>query len=259
MFTRSPITPCSPSMLEQLKLFFLPPPAPAPKTRQILIAGRVVDYQLKTGTRRLSMRIDERGLRLSAPTRLRLNEIEQFIQGHGTWVVKKLDELVQRDKPRQIAVKDGISLPLLGQAVDVRVLPGANRFRWVAQTLVLEARPEADLTALAVRALKARALNHFGERLNHYTAQINVPPPSLGLTTARTRWGSCSRQSGIRIHWRLIHLPPHLGDYVVAHEAAHLLEMNHSAKFWRIVETLYPDWQTARSELKNCTATLPIL
>ena len=205
------------------------------------------------------MRIDERGLRLSAPTRLRLNEIEQFIQGHGTWVVKKLDELVQRDKPRQIAVKDGISLPLLGQAVDVRVLPGANRFRWVAQTLVLEARPEADLTALAVRALKARALNHFGERLNHYTAQINVPPPSLGLTTARTRWGSCSRQSGIRIHWRLIHLPPHLGDYVVAHEAAHLLEMNHSAKFWRIVETLYPDWQTARSELKNCTATLPIL
>ena len=205
------------------------------------------------------MRIDERGLRLSAPTRLRLNEIEQFIQGHGTWVVKKLDELVQRDKPRQITVKDGISLPLLGQAVDVRVLPGANRFRWVAQTLVLEARPEADLTALAVRALKARALNHFGERLNHYTAQINVPPPSLGLTTARTRWGSCSRQSGIRIHWRLIHLPPHLGDYVVAHEAAHLLEMNHSAKFWRIVETLYPDWQTARSELKNCTATLPIL
>lgn len=246
-------------MLEQLKLFFLPPPASAPKTRQILIAGRVVDYQLKTGTRRLSMRIDERGLRLSAPTRLRMSEIEQFIQGHGTWVVKKLDELVQRDKPRQIAVKDGISLPLLGQTVDVRVLPGANRFRWVAQTLVLEARPEADLTALAVRALKARALNHFGERLNHYTAQINVPPPSLGLTTARTRWGSCSRQSGIRIHWRLIHLPPHLGDYVVAHEAAHLLEMNHSAKFWRIVETLYPDWQTARSELKNCTTTLPIL
>ena len=246
-------------MLEQLKLFLLPPAAPVPKTRQVLIAGRVIDYQLKTGTRRLSMSIDERGLRLSAPARVRLTDIDQFIHSHSAWVVQKLDELAQRDKPRHVTVKDGITLPLLGQAVDVRVLPGANRFRWVAQTLVLEARAEADLTALAVRALKARALNHFGERLNHYTAQINVPPPPLGLTAARTRWGSCSKQSGIRIHWRLIHLPPHLGDYVVAHEAAHLLEMNHSAKFWRIVETLYPDWQTARSELKNCTTTLPIL
>lgn len=246
-------------MLEQLKLFLLPPAAPVPKTRQILIAGRVIDYQLKTGTRRLSMSIDERGLRLSAPARVRLTDIDQFIHSHSAWVVQKLDELAHRDKPRYVTVKDGITLPLLGQAVDVRVLPGANRFRWVAQTLVLEARSEADLTALAVRALKARALNHFGERLNHYTAQINVPPPPLGLTAARTRWGSCSKQSGIRIHWRLIHLPPHLGDYVVAHEAAHLLEMNHSAKFWRIVETLYPDWQTARSELKNCTTTLPLL
>lgn len=246
-------------MLEQLKLFLLPPSAPAPKTRQILIAGQVIDYHLKSGTRRLSMTIDERGLRLSAPTRLRLADIEQFIQGHSNWVVQKLDELARRDKPRQMTVKDGVTLPLLGQSIDVRVLPGANRFRWVAQTLVLEARPEADLTTLTVRALKARALSHFGERLNHYTAQINVSPPSLGLTAARTRWGSCSKHSGIRIHWRLIHLPPHLGDYVVAHEAAHLLEMNHSAKFWRIVETLYPDWQTARNELKNCTTTLPVL
>lgn len=246
-------------MLEQLKLFLLPPSAPAPKTRQILIAGRVVDYQLKTGTRRLSMAIDERGLRLSAPARVPLTDIDQFIHNHSAWVVQKLDEFARRDKPRHVAVKDGLTLPMLGQAVDVRVLPGANRFRWVGQTLVLEARPEADLTALAVRALKARALNHFGERLNHYTAQINLPAPPLSLTTARTRWGSCSRQSGIRIHWRLIHLPPHLGDYVVAHEAAHLLEMNHSAKFWRIVETLYPNWQTARNELKSCTTTLPIL
>ncbi len=246
-------------MLEQLKLFLLPQPAPTPKTRQIIIAGRMIDYHLKTGTRGLSMTIDERGLRLSAPTRLHMSDIDQFIQGHGAWVVQKLDELARRDTPRQITIKDGITLPLLGQPLEVRVLPGTNRFRWVAQTLVLEARPEADLASLAVRAFKARALNHFGERLDHYTTQINVPPPPLGLTSARTRWGSCSKQSGIRIHWRLIHLPPHLGDYVVAHEAAHLLEMNHSAKFWRIVETLYPDWQTARSELKNCTTTLPIL
>ncbi|TBR15109.1 M48 family metallopeptidase [Rugosibacter aromaticivorans] len=246
-------------MLEQLKLFRLPQPAPVPKTRQVVISGRIVDFRIKTGARRLSMTIDERGLRLSAPTRMRLADIDHFVLDHGAWVLQKLDELARVCRPRHINIKDGAPLPLLGQDIEVRVIPGANRFRWIAQTLVLEARPDANLGGLATRALKAQALIHFSGRLAHYTAQIHLAPPPLGLSAARTRWGSCSRNSGIRINWRLIHLAPHLGDYVVAHEVAHLLEMNHSVHFWRIVGTLYPDWKTARNELKTCAASLPIL
>lgn len=248
-------------LLEQLKLFRLPEPdtSATTKTRRLLIAGRVIDYRLKTGTRRLAMTIDERGLRLTAPTRLPLAEIEAFVLGHGAWVLQKLDELASRTAPRHLRLADGTRLPLLGSGIEVRVLPGANRIRWVAQTLVLEARTEADLGQLATRALKGRALDHFGTRLAHYTAQLDLPAPPLGLSTARTRWGSCSSVSGIRINWRLIHMPPHIGDYVVAHEVAHLLEMNHSPRFWRVVERLYPDWQTARNELKAHAASLPIL
>lgn len=246
-------------MLEQLKLFLLPQPTPTPKIRQIVIAGRIVDFRIKTGARNLSMTIDERGLRLSAPARVRLADIDHFVLGHGNWVLQKLDELARVYRPRHISIKDGTLLPLLGQDIKVRVIPGANRFRWIAQTLVLEARPNADLGRLVTRALKAHALTHFGERLAHYTAQINLAPPPLGLSAARTRWGSCSRNSGIRINWRLIHFAPHLGDYVVAHEVAHLLEMNHSAEFWRIVSTIYPEWKAARDELKACAASLPIL
>ena len=246
-------------MLEQLKLFLLPQPTPTPKIRQIVIAGRIVDFRIKTGARNLSMTIDERGLRLSTPARVRLADIDHFVLGHGNWVLQKLDELARVYRPRHISIKDGTLLPLLGQDIKVRVIPGANRFRWIAQTLVLEARPNADLGRLVTRALKAHALTHFGERLAHYTAQINLAPPPLGLSAARTRWGSCSRNSGIRINWRLIHFAPHLGDYVVAHEVAHLLEMNHSAEFWRIVSTIYPEWKAARDELKACAASLPIL
>jgi len=246
-------------MLEQLKLFFLPPPTPAPKTRQIVVAGRVIDFRIKTGARNLSMTIDERGLRLSAPSRMRLTDIDHFVLGHGAWVLKKLDELAHITRPRHISIKDGIRLPLLGQDIEVRVIPGTNRFRWIAQTLVLEARSDADLGHLATRALKAHALTHFGQRLSHYTAQVDHAPPPLRLSAARTRWGSCSRNSGIRINWRLVHLAPHLGDYVVAHEVAHLLEMNHSPNFWRIVGNIYPDWKAARAELKTCAASLPIL
>lgn len=246
-------------MFEQFKLFFLPEPTPQPKVRQLLIAGRIVDYRLKTGVRRLSMSIDERGLRLAAPSRMPLAEIEAFANSHGAWVLRKLDELARTNQPRHVSIKDGVRLPFLGDEIEIRVAPGANRIRWMNQTLVLEARHDADLSQLAIRGLKTHALAHFGERLAYYTEQLDLPPPPLGLSAARTRWGSCSRTSGIRINWRLIHLPAHIGDYVVAHEVAHLLEMNHSARFWRVVGTLYPDWQAARNELKVRATSIPIL
>lgn len=245
--------------LEQLKLFRLPPPPPEAKARQLLIGGRIIDYRLKSGAKRLSMTIDERGLRIGAPHRIALAEIEAFVQGHGDWVLKKLDELAHASRPRHLTIKDGARLPVLGGDAEVRVLPGANRVRWVADILVLEARPEADLSLLATRALQKRALTHFSGRLAYFSGQLDLEMPRLGLSSAHTRWGSCSKDSGIRVNWRLIHLPPHLGDYVVAHEVAHLLEMNHSRRFWAVVSSLYPDWKAARSELKQRAPSLPIL
>ena len=245
--------------LEQLKLFRLPPPPPEAKTRRLLIGGRIIDYRMKSGARRLSMTIDERGLRIGAPRRIALTGIEAFVQEHGDWVLKKLDELAAASHPRHLTIKDGVRLPLLGGDAEVRVLPGTNRVRWIADVLVLEARPEADLAQLAKRALQKRALTHFTGRLAHFSGQLDLAAPKLALSSAHTRWGSCSKQSGIRVNWRLIHLPPHLGDYVVAHEVAHLLEMNHSPRFWSVVGSLYPEWKAARSELKQRATSLPIL
>lgn len=245
--------------LEQLKLFRLPSPPPAAKTRHLLIGGRIIDYRFKSGAKRLTMTIDERGLRVGAPHRIAMSEIEAFVQGHGDWVLKKLGELAHATQPRHVTVKDGVRLPLLDGEAEVRVLPGANRVRWLGDLLVLEARPEADLGQLAVRALQKRALAHFAERLADYTGRLDLAVPKLGLSSAHTRWGSCSKHGGIRINWRLIHMPAHLGDYVVAHEVAHLLEMNHSKRFWAVVDSIYPDWKTARSELKQRAASLPIL
>ena len=244
---------------EQLKLFRLPAPPPEARTRHLLIDGRVVEYRLKSGATRLSMTIDERGLRIGTPRRITLAEIEAFVQGHGAWVLKKLGELAQAGRPRHLAIKDGVRLPLLGGEAEVRLLPGANRVRWIADTLVLEARPAADLGRLAMRALQQRALAHFTGRLAHYTSLLDLAAPKLALSSAQTRWGSCSKHSGIRVNWRLIHLPAHLGNYVVAHEVAHLLEMNHGKRFWAVVGSIYPDWKAARAELKQRATGLPVL
>ena len=247
---------------EQLGLFRLPRPVPEEKQHHLLIGGRIVDYRLKLGTRRLTMRIDERGLRIAAPTRLPLCNIEAFIREHGAWVLKKLDELTPVTGSRHVTIRDGVRLPLLDGEAEIRVLPGANRVRWVGDALLLEARPDSltsDLARLTTRALQKRALTHFHQPLLRYTEQLGLPVPKLALSSARTRWGSCSRDSGIRVNWRLIHLPQALGDYVVAHEVAHLIEMNHSAKFWSVVMSLYPDWKAARVELRQRAASIPIL
>lgn len=245
---------------EQLDLFRLPPVAPSPKTRHLLLGGQLVSYVLRQGRRRrLAMTIDERGLAVGAPHHVTLGEIEAFARSHAEWVLAKLAEYAQRTTPRQLAIRHGTRLPLLGGEIEVRVESGANRVAWHGDALVLRARPGADLDQLARRALQRRALPHFVDRAGHYGAGLGRSLPPIALSSARTRWGSCSQASGIRFNWRLIHLPTHLVDYVVAHELAHLVEMNHSPRFWAEVGRLYPDWRAARAELKLRGREIPLI
>jgi hypothetical protein len=244
---------------EQLDLFRLPPVAPSPKTRHLLLGGRLVPYVLRQGRRRrLAMTIDERGLAIGAPHGVTLAEIEAFARLHAEWVLAKLTEYAERETPRQLAIRHGTRLPLLGGEIEVRVESGSNRIAWQAEALVLQARPDADLDLLARRALQRRALPHFIERAEHFGAGLGRALPPVALSSARTRWGSCG-PSGIRFNWRLIHLAPHLVDYVVAHELAHLAEMNHSPRFWTEVGRIYPDWRAARAELKRRGREIPLI
>lgn len=247
--------------MEQLALFRLAPTEPGVPERHIVLAGRLVAYALRRDRRRLTLRIDERGLAVGAPRGVPLAAIEAFIASHAGWVVEKLDELAGRRARRHLPIRDGARLPLLGGEARVRVVAGANRACWQrgegGDELWLVARPATDLSALARRALQRRALEHFAPRVAEAAQRLARPPPRLALSSACSRWGSCSLRSGIRLNWRLIHLPVELIDYVIAHEAAHLVEMNHSPRFWATVARLCPDWRAARDELRRAGAEIP--
>lgn len=248
-------------MLEQLTLFGLPPRPNdhAAKEQHILLSGRIVSYQLRRDRRRLAMRIDERGLRVGAPRSVNLATIEAFIRQHGDWVLDKINAHAACATPRHLPVHDGARLPVLGRECEIRVTSGNNRGYWQANELWLAARAQADLATIARRALQRRALDTFRPRLAAAAAQLGCPAPLLSLSSARTRWGSCSARSGIRLNWRLIHLPLDLCDYVIAHEAAHLIEMNHGPRFWHLVGQLCPAWEAARQELKRLGPSLPLI
>jgi predicted metal-dependent hydrolase len=175
-------------------------------------------------------------------------------------VAQKLDEWRSRRRPETLKIVDGVRLPLLGESLEIRLALGSNRVLWnvqAAPVLTLCLRSAAEAPRVLEKALRDKARQLFLERLTHYAEVLGVRMPPLTLSAARTRWGSCSLKTGIRLNWRLLHFPCHIVDYVVVHELAHLREMNHSRRFWAVVGTVCPDYKSARDELKALAAHCP--
>lgn len=249
--------------------FSLDKPAEGEIHRTIALGDRIVPYLLRRARRRtIGLTIDHRGLRVGAPHRTPLSEVETLILRHGDWVAQKLDEWRERRRPVPLQLADGTRLPYLGGWLEIRLSAGSNRVAWAdgepqalmptsPPTLTLFPRPSTDAAALLRKALQQKALEHFAPRLAHHAARFAIAVPPLRLSSARTRWGSCSAKSGIRLNWRLIHCAPHIIDYVIVHELAHLREMNHGPRFWAIVESHCPDYRAIRAELRQQASSHP--
>ncbi len=104
--------------------------------------------------------------------------------------------------------------------------------------------------------LRDEAMRLVTPRVAHFAARLGRAAPPVKLSGARSEWGSCNHRGEIRLNWRLAQLPPTLADYVVAHEVAHLAELNHSPRFWATVESLLPGHAALRRELREWTALL---
>ena len=232
------------------------------QAHSLLIEGTRVDLVLRRSARRsFALQVDHRGARVAVPLRTPLGEVERFVHSHGRWLLDRLQSRAVARPTPVLDVVDGATVPLFGRALTLRLREGRIT-RWHPLT---DEREElllpttVDPLRALLRALQARALAWYRGRVEEYCHRLGLPVPAVRLSHARTRWGSCSSRSGIRLHWRLIHLPPALIDYVVAHEVAHLVEMNHSPRFWAVVERLYPDWRNARAALRQASASLPVI
>jgi predicted metal-dependent hydrolase len=224
---------------------------------QVHIQGKSVDYCLTRSNRRgISLRIAEQGLRVGAPFNASAQQIEAMLRQNGDWVLQKL--ALWQTRERAAKLTEGSEIFWLGAACRLR-RAASGKSRLCDDALELHLADGQDFAEAFIRFCKRRARPLFLERLAHYAARLGVPVPSLVLSSAKTRWGSCNAKGEIRLSWRLMHFPVTLIDYVVAHELAHLKEMNHSPLFWATVERVYPDWQRAKSEIRRLAATLPQL
>ena len=223
----------------------------AKSARLIRLGGREVEYRFVRRRRRtLGLTVDADGLKVCAPLRAPWRDIERFVREKERWILKKLEEWSRAPQPARLRGASGETFPLFGTTVQLRARPGPV-------VRIGDELHAPDLKAL-LKWLKASALEALRPRAAHYAGRLGVPVPRVALSNARTQWGVCTEDGVIRLCWRLVHIEPRLADYVVAHEAAHLVELNHSPRFWRLVADLYPGWIEARERLELAGAALPI-
>ncbi|WP_104655417.1 M48 family metallopeptidase [Ralstonia insidiosa] len=245
----------------------LAPPAVDPTTaplgpnqRRLTLGERALVYNLKRSSRRtIGFVIDDRGLSITAPRWVTLGEIEHAISEKQKWIFAKLAEWRTSAARRVLPPmewQDGASLPFLGKSITLKLESpiGALMFDADACMLHLGLPPSATEQQIKDRVqgwLQTQARRLFGERLDVYAERLGVRHSAYALSSAATRWGSCTADGKIRLNWRLVHFPMSLIDYVVAHELAHLKEMNHSPRFWDTVESIFPEFREAREQLRS--------
>ncbi|HEX7936466.1 MAG TPA: SprT family zinc-dependent metalloprotease [Paraburkholderia sp.] len=230
------------------------------KLRSLAIGSRTLHYVLKRSARRsIGFAIDSTGLTITAPRWVTLADIETAITEKQRWIFTKLIEWQTRVEQRalpKVDWKDGAEVPYLGQPVRVTLgaPQGTLAFSENDSALQVPLPLQADPQQIKDRVqgwLQGEAKRLFGERLAIYAEKLGVNYRAYALSSAATRWGSCSSDGKIRLNWRLIHFPLSIIDYVVAHELAHLREMNHSPRFWQTVESIFPEFREARQTLKS--------
>lgn len=243
------------SALKQLRLPFDVSTRPDKvRNRQVQLAGEILSYKLVRARRRtIALFVDGNGIEARAPRHVAIAEIETFMREKERWIRRRLAAPC-----RQTFVWEaGATLPWLGQSVALALRVGQNGVWLSCGLLEVGLADGASLRERVLGWIREQALALFRERVVALSRVLDLTISGVGLSNAKTQWGSCSASGRIRLNWLLMLLPEHLVDYVIAHELAHRRELNHSARFWNVVAALYPRYREARRELAALSKTLP--
>jgi len=235
------------------------PAPPAQSERTHRVAGRELPLRIveNARARRLTLRIDAggQGLRVTVPPGLRRGEVERFLERHRDWLELKLAKLP--DRPQ---VRAGVKMPLRGTPHLILHRPGKRGTVAVAEADGAPALhvhgEEAHLPRRLADFLKREAKRDIEPLVARHAASVGRRAKAIRYKDTSSRWGSCTADGTLSFSWRIMMAPPTVIDYLVAHEVAHLREMNHGPKFWALCRELCPRTDEARAWLKRNGAAL---
>ena len=223
--------------------------APPPEPQIIEVDGQavVLRFRRNAAARRMVLRLDSKnvGLVMTLPKRSGLAEALRFVDQSRDWISRTLAK-----QPEATKFEDGVTILYRGRLHVLRLSGGPRGLVHVAgDDLVVPGRPEH-----APRRLKdffaVEAKRELSVASRRYADAMDAKFTRISIRDQKSRWGSCSAGGVLSYSWRLILTPDYVLDYVAAHEVAHLREMNHGPKFWRLVLTHCPNAKIAKQWLK---------
>lgn len=236
---------------------------------QIILDGKTIRYLIKFSIRARKYRlvISQSGLEIILPEGTPVSKVPEFLHTHSDWILLHIARLEKlKSKANLLQLPAGVVL-IEGIPYKAEVLEkGSSRPK-------LEINRQKKELLLQIPSGKRRQATHFLEAIlqkqarialkkitRERAAQLGLHPSQVTIRDQHTRWGSCSSKGTISLNWRLIMAPPLVLDYVIVHELCHLVEHNHSKRFWLLVAQNCPDFKKMRAWLKLNSASLrPVL
>jgi predicted metal-dependent hydrolase len=198
--------------------------------------------------RRYTLRIDapSREVVLTMPPRGSIKEAKEFAQKHGGWIAARLKRL-----PQASPFSDGTEVPLRGVPHRIAHRRDARGTVWTEQSpcgtpMICVAGEAAHVNRRVNDFLKREAARDLEAASRRYAQMLGVSLKRVSVRDQSSRWGSCSNTGVLSFSWRLILAPSFVLEYLAAHEVCHLVELNHSPRFWRLVKRLYADVERAK-------------
>jgi hypothetical protein len=183
---------------------------------------------------------------LTMPPRGSFREAREFAEKHGAWIAARLGRL-----PKAAPFEHGTELPLRGTVHAIVHRRGARGTVWTEtdrddRRLLCVAGSAEHVARRITDFLKREAKRDLEAAVARYADRLGVVARRISIRDQASRWGSCSTTGALSFSWRLVLAPRYVLDYLAAHEVAHLLEMNHSARFWRLLGRMCPEMERAK-------------
>jgi hypothetical protein len=212
-----------------------------------------IDQIIRTKRKSIALIVEPNGrLVVRAPMRISDADIKHLVKQKERWIREKQKRV--KDKSTQSKPKvymDGEEFLYLGKSYPLKIVADLKPALVLSRKFYLSSRalPKAESVFAEWYREQARAV--ITERVKLYAARHGFTYRKIRITSARTRWGSCSSMGNLNFTWRLVMAPPEVIDYVVVHELAHLRVNNHTKEFWKQVERIMPDYKRRLKWLKE--------
>lgn len=231
--------------------------------KSIEFGGERIGFTLERTARRktVAISVGHEGVRVLAPADLDDERILCIVRKRGPWLLRKIVAYAELGgSPVTREYVGGETFHYLGRPYRLRVITDENavstrirlRGTWLEAPVLPNSAPIIRRSAIRSgmrQWYSQRAKKLFPERAGIVAEMLGIDKPSVQVVEQSKRWGSCDSKGRIRLNWRLVMAPLPLVDYVIAHEACHILEHNHSRQFWRKLETVMPDYEARVRQL----------